>query len=69
MRDLVHHLVASGQLSFANGGYVQHDEAASHYVAMIDQTTRGHRCLCCCGGLGHVGQRLWTWSIANDSTQ
>ncbi|KAL6770979.1 hypothetical protein ACKKBF_B33465 [Auxenochlorella protothecoides x Auxenochlorella symbiontica] len=42
MRDLVHHLVASGQLSFANGGYVQHDEAASHYVAMIDQTTRGH---------------------------
>lgn len=30
------------QLSFVNGGYVQHDEAAAYYVAMIDQTTRGH---------------------------
>ena len=36
-------LVQSGQLEFINGGYVQHDEAAAHYVAMIDQTTRGHR--------------------------
>ena len=33
------------QLDFINGGYVQHDEAAAHYVAMIDQTTRGHRCV------------------------
>lgn len=31
------------QLEFINGGYVQHDEAAAHYVAMIDQMTRGHR--------------------------
>lgn len=36
-------LVDNGQLDFVNGGYVQHDEAAAHYVAMIDQTTRGHR--------------------------
>lgn len=36
-------LVESGQLEFVNGGWVQHDEAAAHYVAMIDQTTRGHR--------------------------
>jgi len=28
---------------FVNGGVVQHDEAGAHYVAMIDQTTRGHR--------------------------
>jgi hypothetical protein len=37
-------LVAAGQLDFINGGWVQHDEAAAHYAAMIDQTTRGHRC-------------------------
>jgi alpha-mannosidase len=24
---------------------VQHDEAAAHFVAMVDQTTRGHRFL------------------------
>ena len=38
-------LVEEGRLSFINGGWVQHDEAAAHYVAMIDQTTRGHRSL------------------------
>ena len=42
-KALVQKLVDSGQLDFVNGGYVQHDEAAAHYVAMIDQTTRGHR--------------------------
>jgi len=42
-KDLVRKLVDNGQLDFVNGGYVQHDEAAAHYVAMIDQTTRGHR--------------------------
>lgn len=36
-------LVAAGRLDFINGGYVQHDEAAAHYVGMLDQTTRGHR--------------------------
>ncbi|GAB4821252.1 hypothetical protein N2152v2_008298 [Parachlorella kessleri] len=41
-RGLVSRLVENGQLDFVNGGYVQHDEAGSHYVAMIDQTTRGH---------------------------
>ncbi|KAL3162416.1 hypothetical protein ABBQ32_010087 [Trebouxia sp. C0010 RCD-2024] len=41
-KDLVQKLVDNGQLDFVNGGYVQHDEAAAHYVAMIDQTTRGH---------------------------
>lgn len=34
--------VATGQLLFVNGGWVQHDEAGSHYTAMLDQTTRGH---------------------------
>lgn len=40
------------QLDFANGGYVQHDEAAAHYVGMIDQTTRGHRCVVASHGAG-----------------
>ena len=44
MRTEVQRLVSAGQLSFVNGGYVQNDEAASHYVAMIDQMTLGHRC-------------------------
>eukprot|EP00586_Coscinodiscus_wailesii_P008690 CAMPEP_0172521468 /NCGR_PEP_ID=MMETSP1066-20121228/292597_1 /TAXON_ID=671091 /ORGANISM="Coscinodiscus wailesii, Strain CCMP2513" /LENGTH=924 /DNA_ID=CAMNT_0013304383 /DNA_START=345 /DNA_END=3119 /DNA_ORIENTATION=+ len=35
-------LVSSGQLSFANGGYVMHDEASTHFIGMIDQTTLGH---------------------------
>ena len=39
----VHELVEEGRLDFVNGGWVQNDEAASHYVGMIDQTTRGHR--------------------------
>ncbi|KAI8100833.1 hypothetical protein M9434_005218 [Picochlorum sp. BPE23] len=44
-RDAVRDLVKQGRLDFVNGGYVQHDEAASHYVGMLDQTTRGHRFL------------------------
>lgn len=35
-------LVSSGQLSFANGGWCMHDEAAAHFADMIDQTTLGH---------------------------
>ena len=38
-------LVAGGQLNFVNGGWCMHDEAATHYVAMVDQTTLGHRLL------------------------
>ena len=43
MRRLVRRLVRDKQLGFVNGGYVQNDEATSHFVAMVDQTTRGHR--------------------------
>ena len=38
-------LVENGQLSFANGGWVMHDEATTHYASMVDQTTLGHRFL------------------------
>ncbi|KAK9903926.1 hypothetical protein WJX75_000663 [Coccomyxa subellipsoidea] len=44
-KKVVAQLVTNGQLDFVNGGYVQHDEAAAHYVAMIDQTTVGHQFL------------------------
>jgi alpha-mannosidase len=44
-QSLVRKFVKDGRLNFVNGGYVQHDEAAAHYIAMVDQTTRGHRFL------------------------
>ncbi len=30
------------QLSFVNGGWCMHDEATTHYMGMIDQTSLGH---------------------------
>lgn len=44
-RAVVQKLVAAGQFVFVNGGWCMHDEAATHYIAMIDQTTLGHRYL------------------------
>lgn len=38
----VKRLVSSGQLEFINGGMCMHDEAATHYIDMIEQTTLGH---------------------------
>lgn len=38
-------LIKNGQLSFTNGGYCMHDEGATHFLAMIDQTSVGHRYL------------------------
>jgi len=41
-KELAKGLVKNGQLSFVNGGWCMHDEAATHYMGMIDQTTLGH---------------------------
>ena len=38
-------LIKKKQFSFANGGWCMHDEAATHYMGMIDQTTLGHQFL------------------------
>ncbi|KAA8540621.1 hypothetical protein F0562_024460 [Nyssa sinensis] len=43
VQNRVKKLVSSGQLEFINGGMCMHDEAAPHYIDMIDQTTLGHR--------------------------
>ncbi|XP_042503004.1 probable alpha-mannosidase At5g13980 [Macadamia integrifolia] len=43
VKSAVKQLVNSGQLEFINGGMCMHDEAAPHYIDMIDQTTMGHR--------------------------
>ncbi|XP_009415848.2 probable alpha-mannosidase At5g13980 isoform X1 [Musa acuminata AAA Group] len=43
IKNTVKELLSSGQLEFINGGMCMHDEAAVHYIDMIDQTTLGHR--------------------------
>lgn len=42
MQSRVKKLVKNGQLAFVNGGWCMHDEAATHFMGMIDQTTLGH---------------------------
>ena len=52
-------LVQSGQLQFANGGWCMHDEAASHYADMVDQTTLGHRMIIDAFGAEAVPSVAW----------
>jgi alpha-mannosidase len=42
-RALAQKLVKAKQLEFVNGGWCMHDEASTHYVDMVDQTTLGHQ--------------------------
>ena len=42
LHDSLRYLIATGQWNFVNGGWCMHDEATTHYMGMIDQTTLGH---------------------------
>ena len=43
MQSTVKKLVATGQLTFVNGGWAMHDEAAPSYLEMADNMAAGHR--------------------------
>jgi alpha-mannosidase len=60
-RDLTRKLVAEGRLEFTNGGWCMHDEAAAHYVDMVDQTSLGHRVLL--NEFGPQGVPTTTWQL------
>lgn len=55
-------LVTNGQLEFVSGGWSMNDEAVSHYSAIIDQMTLGHKTLYKifgqCGGVNKVGWQI-----------
>ena len=42
VKDKMRGFIKTKQLAIVNGGWVMHDEAAAHYVSMVDQTTLGH---------------------------
>ncbi|KAL7538827.1 hypothetical protein ACHAXR_008811 [Thalassiosira sp. AJA248-18] len=42
LKQSLKELIAKKQFSFANGGWCMHDEANTHFMGMIDQTTLGH---------------------------
>ena len=42
MKETVKFLIQNDQLAFINGGWCMHDEATTHFMGMIDQTTLGH---------------------------
>ena len=60
MREAVRGLVSEGRLAFANAGWCMHDEAAAHYVDMIDNTAIGHRFLYAEVGAAAIPTAQWS---------
>ena len=56
-KDIVRELVKNKQLSFVNGGWCMHDEATTHFIGMIDQTSLGHEFLK--RELGYIPRVAW----------
>ena len=57
MRTSLRYLIANRQWTIVNGGWCMHDEAATHFMGMIDQTTLGHEFLL--RQLGVVPKTAW----------
>lgn len=62
MRSQFKRLVTRGQMEFISGGWSMNDEAVSHYSAVIDQMTLGHKSLYRlfgqCGGIPKIGWQI-----------
>lgn len=62
MRSRFRKLVTNGQMEFISGGWSMNDEAVSHYSAVIDQMTLGHKSLYRlfgqCGGIPKIGWQI-----------
>lgn len=62
MRSKFKKLVNNGQMEFISGGWSMNDEAVSHYSAIIDQMTMGHKNLYRlfgqCGGIPKIGWQI-----------
>ena len=43
MKNIVKNLVNEGRLEFIGGGWSMNDEAAAHYIAIIDNMSMGIR--------------------------
>ncbi len=57
--DAMQRVVASGQMTFINGAWAMHDEAAPNYVDMIDNTALGHRLIREQFGQGAIPTVTW----------
>ncbi|XP_072039219.1 lysosomal alpha-mannosidase-like [Amphiura filiformis] len=61
MKSRVRKLVSEGRLEFINGGWCSNDEGATHYSAIIDQMTIGHKFLE--DNFGDCGRPRIAWQV------